>query len=107
MYGEATTVSTIVPNRATRDKCIGSCAKAPLKKCEANTVLSAPSTPGTAKLNTALMYGGSFTALSVASTPGYCNMQFALPGCAAVTVYSIVPNRATAKTVSAAASIRH
>ena len=67
----APTVYSNVPNRATRDKCIRSCAKAPLKKCEANTVLSAPSTPGTAKLNTALMYGGSFTVLSVASTPGH------------------------------------
>ena len=68
---EAITVYSIASNRATRDKCIRSCAKAPLKKCEANTVLSAPSTPGTAKLSTALMYGGSFTVLSVASTPGY------------------------------------
>ena len=67
----APTVYSNVPNRATRDICIRSCAKAPLKKCEANTVLSAPSTPGTAKLNTALMYGGSFTVLSVASTPGH------------------------------------
>ena len=64
------TVSSIVPNRATRDKCIRSCAKAPLKKCEANTVLSAPSNRVTSKLSTALMYGGSFTVLSVASTPG-------------------------------------
>ena len=67
----APTVYSNAPNRATRDICIRSCAKAPLKKCEANTVLSAPSTPGTAKLNTALMYGGSFTVLSVASTPGH------------------------------------
>ena len=58
-------VSTIVPNRAT------------------------------AKLSTALMYGGSFTVLSVASTPGTAKLNTALPGCVAVTVYSNVPNRAT------------
>ena len=32
MYGVATTVSTAVPNRATRDICIRSCVKSPLKK---------------------------------------------------------------------------
>ena len=31
-YGEATMVSTIVPNRATRDIRIRSCVNAPLKK---------------------------------------------------------------------------
>ena len=38
-------------------------------------VLSAPSNRDTAKLSTALMYGGSFTVLSVASTPGSRNMR--------------------------------
>ena len=36
----APTVYSNAPNRATRDICIRSCAKAPLKKCEANTVSS-------------------------------------------------------------------
>ena len=85
----AITVSSAPSNRATRDKCIRSCAKAPLKKCEANTVLSAPSTPDTAKLNTALMYGGSFMVLSAPSTPGTAKLNTALMYGGSFTVLSV------------------
>ena len=46
----AITVYSIASNRATRDKCIRSCANAPLKKCGATMVSSATSTPGDRKV---------------------------------------------------------
>ena len=65
------TVYSNVPNRATRDICIRSCAKAPLKKCEANTVSSAVSIPGYREHNSALPGCDARTVSSVASIPGH------------------------------------
>ncbi len=44
---------------------------------EAATVYTIVSNRATAKLSTALMYGGSFTVSSVTSTPGY--QRYAYP----------------------------
>ena len=67
----AITVYSIASNRATRDKCVGRCPNAPLKKCEANTVSSAVSIPGYRKHNSALPGCDARTVSSVASIPGH------------------------------------
>ena len=73
---------------------------------EARTVSSAVSTPGDRNMQLALPGCVAVTVYSNVPNRATAICSIALPGCVAVTVYSNVPNRATAKNVSVGASMR-